>query len=1256
MLILIISILCVVNYVPGTYLTGTDNLHPEFNFGLNMYRSIFSVWQEYQGLGLLAGHAHASDLPHQVFLWLVSFILPNSFLRYFFTYSMLFLGTLGVYKLLNSLLVQTFSPSLRKRTAFLGALFYLLNLGTMQYFLTPFEPYSTFWGFLPWELYSIFLFLKAPSKKHAFFVAFVHFLAAPQAYVQTVFVVYGLCVAILFSWYFLIHKSKTTAKLLILLSAIIFCVNAYWLLPNLYFAATNVSVTQNAINNKINTERFFQQNKARGNLWDFALLRGFNYDFVDAGNTPNSYDYMMKAWRDYYNSPLLLVGYGFFLVVLLGLFRKTTVRPFLLGIFVLSGLVFLSDTPIIATINDGLRSLPLINQVFRNPFSKFIAAQIFVFSVLFAFGSMWLLELAEKKISAKGGTIVFFFLVFLLLLYSLPAFSGNLFAKSMHSKIPTDYFDVFTYFKTQDKNARIMNLPQGSYWGWGTYRWGGTGSGFLWYGIEQPILDRAFDVWSKEDEGYYWELWYALKKKDTELFNQVLQKYDVSFILFDASYAPSDANPFKTLYLQQDAFLLNNPHLKLAKRFGALSVYKVTLANPSKQNTSLFNDLPTATVNEPFANIDTAYQKLGNYMSSPTISNDYYFPFGSLFTNRFENEHSFKVTDNPTNITFTSKLEKGTYTLSYPSIGATEPIIPVALSAQQENATTLRLIFRVASPQIVVGGKTLSQEEVSEEVSLSLPQEALLAPLLVSVNNQDFFAFSLKDNEETKIGTTFLLNSAGANTIRLYSSEKAKILTLPITEFAPAHECTQKENSKTLTTSYAQGKITMQAKNTSVCSPYTQPLTLQEGQSLVQVGFDYQSSSDEYPRYCLSADDSYQCLNATQSYNKVGFSNKEARFSDFFEVNSTFPNPSFQLILESLDDQDKDKTKQISYTNASITTYPLLATITGAVDLAALAHVPRTIPLSLQKDTPIQVVVAKNDNSFSFPHLLDKNRYKKTATTADNLPFTGDYFLQEIFDNGKAIRVYAKNTYSHFWLKLVDSYANLGYLVTMKTRNTSGFPLSLNIYTPDEINKYVYTVLDKSPVYTTSHFILPPLYEFDRGMQILIMSNSVNRIPSVNDIKDISLYPIPYTFFTDIYLEKEHLPQSLHGQLLNTQIKSVVKENPSLYSISLQYAPKNVLVLSQAYQRGWKAYRIDNPIQSLFPFLGTELKDRVRVNNWELGWIMHEKEKNARIDIVFLPQYLEYIGFFLLGLTGIIILLFRKPHANGNQPATNLTV
>src|SRR3972149_9988357 len=85
-IILIEVILFFANFKPGTYLIGWDNIMPEFNLKLNFTRSIFSIWQEYRGLGVLDGLAHSANLMHTVYIWLLSIFLPDSMLRYVYTH------------------------------------------------------------------------------------------------------------------------------------------------------------------------------------------------------------------------------------------------------------------------------------------------------------------------------------------------------------------------------------------------------------------------------------------------------------------------------------------------------------------------------------------------------------------------------------------------------------------------------------------------------------------------------------------------------------------------------------------------------------------------------------------------------------------------------------------------------------------------------------------------------------------------------------------------------------------------------------------------------------------------------------------------------------------------------------------------------------------------------------------------------------------------------------------------------------------
>jgi len=629
-LLFILVMVCVANYVPNTWLTGWDNLHSEFDFALNARRAFNSVWQEYQGLGLLSGMAHAADFFRVIFLWLMSLVIPNQFSRYFYHFLMLFIGALGVYFFSKNIVLAKLTKN-KREISLVAATFYLLNFGTVQYFFTPFEPFSTFWGFFPWEIYVLLQYLFSPSRRNLLILAVVNLAASAQAYVQPLFVVYGSVVALLSLGYLRRIWSLAALKTVALAGLVIFLINSYWILPNAYFVFTKVQVTQNSMNNRMNTERFFQWSKSHGTVKDFLLLRNIPYD--ESATEDNGIDYMLP-WRDYFTYPLVeAASIGLFLLGVLGLLLRRKWRSYFLAPFILLMVGLLSQTPFIDLANWALRQLPLVSQILRNPFTKLVVPLIFLISVGIALSLESVIERLKKHFVFSQEVISLFFV--LTIYISLPTFSGNLFSGKVRQRIPAEYLALFEYFGQQEKTSRIMNLPQDSFWGWGSYRWGSLGSGFLWYGIEQPIMDRAFDVWSSELEGYYWELVYALRTKNQPLFNQVVDKYSIGYILYDRSYSPSDQLDLRNLRKQQD-LLTNSSQYSLVWSQGNLFVYKVNLAQPWLKVQA---DLPTVKT-EPFMHFDRAYLEKGNYINSESAV--YLYPNSSFFSSRFASEADFK--------------------------------------------------------------------------------------------------------------------------------------------------------------------------------------------------------------------------------------------------------------------------------------------------------------------------------------------------------------------------------------------------------------------------------------------------------------------------------------------------------------------------------------------------------------------------------------------------------------------------------------
>ena len=100
-LAVISAVIYFTNTTPNTFLIGWDNVMPELNPMLNIKRGLFSVWQEYRGLGVYDGMAHAANLIHSLFVASLTLVLPQSSIRYFVLTLLHLIGGLGMYYLVN---------------------------------------------------------------------------------------------------------------------------------------------------------------------------------------------------------------------------------------------------------------------------------------------------------------------------------------------------------------------------------------------------------------------------------------------------------------------------------------------------------------------------------------------------------------------------------------------------------------------------------------------------------------------------------------------------------------------------------------------------------------------------------------------------------------------------------------------------------------------------------------------------------------------------------------------------------------------------------------------------------------------------------------------------------------------------------------------------------------------------------------------------------------------------------------------------
>lgn len=203
--------------------------------------------------------------------------------------------------------------------------------------------------------------------------------------------------------------------------------------------------------------------------------------------------------------------------------------------------------------------VPLFGEMFRSVFTKWSI-------VLALFASVGVGSLVNQMRNKWVGGIVGILLIGGIGLVVWPVLKLGIIFDKMKVDFPSEYFKIFEFMKTHPKDGRVAYLPAQDMWSWKYTDWGYRGSGFLWYGIEQPILDRAFDVWSPYNEGFYNELSTALYGCDKTTLGsdppavesagwahplgsdregklqgcegqvaRVLDKYDVRYVLLDES-------------------------------------------------------------------------------------------------------------------------------------------------------------------------------------------------------------------------------------------------------------------------------------------------------------------------------------------------------------------------------------------------------------------------------------------------------------------------------------------------------------------------------------------------------------------------------------------------------------------------------------------------------------------------------------------------------------------------------------------------
>lgn len=601
-LAVIVSFIALTNIKPGTWFIGWDAVMHEFNYGINLERHLTSTWQEYQGLGLLGGMGHAADLPRMLIQYPLSLVLPDNYVRYAYIFLALYLGSLGLYYLakfaLGKLEKNKKNSPRHSILAFCAALFFILNQGTLQTFYAPMLVFITQWAALPWLFFSFCQAVETGSKKYYLLFAISTFFGAQMAYVPTLFLVYILAISL--AGLILLYseaqkgKLKETAIELTTLATITIIINLFWVVPFAYFYLSGGSntVIESSIN-QIITEEIFNRNRARGTATDVPLIRGYLYDTYDLNADTNEFKPMMQPWIEHYSMQWTeAIGYILFVIVIIGALyaikKRNRYGIIFVSLFFLALFLLSASNPPLGFLFDWLReNNSIFREAFRFPYTKTAQLATMLYAVLFALGLSVIDKTINKLLKMPQTELLAVTIAFSLMVYALPVFSGNLLFPELKVRIPRSYFQMFDWFEDQPREPRIANIPQADLMNWYVHDWGYRGTGFIWYGLRQPVLDRSFDPWSSNNEEYYNEMTNALYRKDSSEVARIMEKYHIGWLVYDKSLRINwnDEQSNNSNYDEQILpAILRDQDFELVKTFGdnlQVIAYKPVVDQPN---------------------------------------------------------------------------------------------------------------------------------------------------------------------------------------------------------------------------------------------------------------------------------------------------------------------------------------------------------------------------------------------------------------------------------------------------------------------------------------------------------------------------------------------------------------------------------------------------------------------------------------------------------------------------------------------------
>lgn len=1220
------------NYNKGTILSGWDNLHPEFQFKEYFIDNVlFGVNQESYGLGSIISHAPYTELVRLPFYFILKLLVGAENVRYTWHVLLLGLGGLGFGKFLELLIKKRFNTvSLLNQQALLclGVTFFILNVGTVQNFYVPYEPFSYFFAFFPWAMHSFLLLFitNVPQSRQYLKFLLIQLLGIPSFYIPTIFIVYMLLVGALLICLLLIKQLPFKRAVLIIM--LILIANVSWLLPFSYFISSGKTFdVATAESNVVSSGDALVESQRFGGLNYVLRLHGFMFGVTDYDQDSINTSYVMQNLINHYYkfNVISTIMVGFFILGITGSFsllqKKYACLGFLLTFICLSGLSA-GRLPLGIPLHLLSKELPILSSLFRFSFTKFIVPTVFFYTIYIIIAVLFLYRLItyyNNKIQSSFLFIISVFLIAIILIYNFPIFRNNFFYSKMFVRIPNDYFSLSEFLNTHsNKHDKVANLPQPSFWGWHHYNWGYRGSGFFWYLINNPILDRAFDVHNKYLGQYYEELTYSLYNNSLTEFENVLKKYDIEWVWLDKNILFPE-NP-KQLNIDNSLALLNSSkYLFLAYSNNTQLLYSVNFPKGNTVSEVIFSEGSDTSY---YGMLDRIYSLIGNYLLAISSSQDK--PNRIYLYNNLLEGFDFDLNNR---LNFTKKIETAG-TLNFPDFYKTQEMIKMQVRLEYKNGG-LELSAKSLTPVIYVNDELHSIPSVTS--SYTLQENISLDNTLLQINNH---FYKLSDYvADVPILADFYTKQT--NVVNLYDFASAENIVIDYKDIS-LDNCTDLslELNKI---SYGKNNISdgfvLYGKGSRPCGHYSlENLSLPlNDNSVIGLSFVYDGLGSGTFELCIK---SSPFLSTCDIKKGEYLNSNDANVATFFSGLEKTDTPVISFIINALGAEEtevsfhklsltllNESSKKVSgnwmlFTNNTESDnlpYKLSVKSGDIVRIQTLPHnyyfssSESTFPIIypyLQFSTPVSNCATNKNGSVS-KKLVTTEYGPYLEYTSKNASICESHLLDYILYNPGQINI-------------VD-YANISgrginYCILL---NPSGFCLKN-------------TILEaQSNTFSSSREItvIPPI-DSKNTLGVYLQNSSRNSDDvRINRVGAIRFLPFPHVWLSSITLEAADTNNNI------SSLYTVSRVLPFIYTYDKNTVQKNaVLAIYQSFDDGWLA---------LCGYKRCPSEHHI-LNGWANGWLF-TSSYDGNVTVVFWPQLFEFFGLFITAaVTSFLFLKTNK--------------